>query len=108
MGKNPLKKVKTLQEFIEVLDSEEGKSFLHYQIDNEDFYLQYSLISCGVAKHIIFYDEQFVNKFLSCELWYLDATYKAVIKFSKNTQLLTIMGKMYGKVSIIVYCVPRA
>lgn len=54
-------------------------------------------------RHLVFYNEELLLKFTEHEI-FCDGTFHAFPKMKKVKQLFTVLGKIYGKVSIIFQC----
>lgn len=93
-----LGRVRTMDQLIDVLNTERGKANFGYKLANNQSELKHKEIRVGKAKHLLFWDENMVNLVSNSRTWHLDATYRAIPRVKGAMQLLTIMGRVKDQV----------
>lgn len=93
--------IKTMEELIEKLQTDQGKENLKYTYNKRSYSLESKVIKIDGRDHLIFWDPNLLELAKNSKTWHLDATFKAIPRIKKVQQLLTIMAREYDQVQLI-------
>lgn len=92
-------KIESILDYANYFETPQGESLLFYD-ENTNRKLSYKLVKDKNDVHLILYDEQFLEDLKEATVGHADATYQSRPCMKGVKQLLTILVRVYNKVSI--------